>query len=86
MPVDVRPRVHALAIDEHEQTASLELARSVIAAFGLSTASARQIVSEVAKSVAAWRTYGNAAGLTKRHLDRMASAFEHSDLQRALGR
>jgi serine/threonine-protein kinase HipA len=86
MPVDVRPRVHALAIDEHEQTASLELARSVIASFGVSSAGAKQIVSEVAKPVAAWRTYGTAVGLTKRQLDRMASAFEHDDLKQALGR
>jgi len=83
MPTDVRPRVHALAIDENEQTASLELARSVIASFGLSLRDADQIVREVAKPVAEWRTYGKAQGISKRQLDRMESAFEHADLEAA---
>lgn len=83
MPTDVRPRVHALAIDETDQTASLELARSVIASFGLSSRAANAIVREVAKPVAAWRRYGKACGLTARQLDRMASAFEHDDLAAA---
>lgn len=83
MPTDVRPRVHALAIDADDQTASLELARTVTTAFSLTTRAADAIVREVAKPVAAWRTYGKAQGITKRQLDRMASAFEHVDLAAA---
>ncbi len=83
MPTDVRPRVHALAIDETEQAASFELARSVIASFGLARRAADTIIAEVAKPVAAWRTYGKRHGITTRQLDRMASAFEHDDLAAA---
>jgi serine/threonine-protein kinase HipA len=78
MPTDVRPRVHALAIDEMDQTSSLELARSVIASFGLKPRDADEIVREVAKPVIRWRAYGRNQGITKRQLDRMASAFEHA--------
>lgn len=42
--------MHALAIDETEQAASLELARSVIASFGLARRAADAIVAEVAAS------------------------------------
>jgi len=83
MPTDVRPRVHALAIDELEQAASLDRARSVIAQFGLERRDAAAIIGEVARPVAAWRRYGKAVGITKRQLDRMASAFEHEDLAAA---
>ncbi len=83
MPVDVRPRVHALAIDETDQTSSLELALSVIAAFGLGVRAAAEIVREVAAPVARWRPYARAHGLTRRQLDRMATAFEHADLEAA---
>lgn len=83
MPTDVRPRVHALAIDEADPTASLELARSVIPSFGLTIDAADVIVRQVAEPVADWRTYGKAHGLTRRQLDRMASAFEHADLDSA---
>ncbi|HEY3805790.1 MAG TPA: type II toxin-antitoxin system HipA family toxin [Kofleriaceae bacterium] len=83
MPTDVKPRIHAMALDETEQTASLELARSVTASFGIGKRDADAIVREVAKPAAAWRTYGHAQGITKRQLDRMASAFEHEDLAAA---
>ena len=82
-PTDIKPRVHAMAIDETEQTASLELARSVTPSFGVAKRDSDAIISEVAKRAAAWRTYGHAQGITKRQLDRMASAFEHEDLAAA---
>jgi len=83
MPTDVRPRVHALAIDETDQTASLELARSVIASFGLTSRAAGVIIREVARPVTAWRKFARARGISNRQLDRMASAFEHDDLAAA---
>jgi len=83
MPTDVRPRVHALAIDETEQGASLELAYSVVAAFGLASRDARAIVRDVAKPLARWRSYAKAHGITTRQADRMESAFEHADLAAA---
>jgi len=83
VPTDVRPRVHSLAIDETDATASLDLARSVVTSFALSTRAAQQIIRDVGAVTARWRTFAKAHGLTKGQLDRMASAFEHDDLRDA---
>jgi serine/threonine-protein kinase HipA len=82
-PVDVRPRVHALAIGTSEQ-ASLEDALSVAPAFGIAKpAEARTIAAEVGRAVARWRDVAGTLGLDRRAIDRMASAFEHDDLANA---
>jgi serine/threonine-protein kinase HipA len=84
MPVDVRPRVHVLAIDEDDQTASLESALRVAPSFGIAkTVEARAIAREVAKAVATWRSTAAKHGLKKSEIDRMESAFEHDDLRAA---
>jgi len=83
MPTDVRPRVHALAIDETDATASMDTVREVAPRFGLGTKVARQIAHEVAAAVRAWRSAGKKHGLKPKELDRMASAFEHRDLAQA---
>jgi serine/threonine-protein kinase HipA len=82
-PVDVRPRMHALAIDETDQSASLETAISIAPAFGLKTREVRTVIREVAASVRKWRTFAGDHGITKRQQDRMASAFDHEDLAAA---
>lgn len=45
---------------------------------------ARQIVSEVAKVTGKWRKVAVGAGASNAAIQRMASAFEHDDLRRAL--
>ena len=86
MPVDVRPRVHAIAIDEHDETASLESALAVAARFGIAKiADARAIAAEVGTAVAAWREVAKKHGIKRAEVDRMASAFEHEDLRLARG-
>lgn len=47
-------------------------------------ASAEAIVSEVAQAVATWRNEAVTQGLSTQEIDRMASAFDHNDLQTAL--
>ncbi len=84
MPVDVKPRVLSTAIDLDDQTASLDLALSVAGYFELKAPAARAIAAEVAVAVAGWRDEAARIGLTKRECDRMASAFEHEDLQAVL--
>ena len=85
MPVDVRPRVHVLAIDEEDQTSSLANAMKVAPSFGISKAAeARTIAKEVASAVAKWRDVAARHGLRKAEIDRMESAFEHDDLRAAL--
>jgi len=87
MPVDVRPRVHALAIDESDTTASFDTALAVAPAFGIArVGDARAIGKRVAGAVAKWRTVAAEQGIGRVEIERMASAFEHDDLQSALRR
>jgi len=83
MPTDVKPRIHALALDEGDPTASADRVLSILPSFGLALASARKTLRELAAVTARWRTFGTRHGLTKRELERMASAFEHADLAAA---
>jgi serine/threonine-protein kinase HipA len=80
MPADVRPRVHAPALDDMDATASMDTVWEVAPRFGLATKEARRIAHEVAASVRTWRSAGKQHGLKPKELDRMASAFEHEDL------
>ena len=83
MPVDVKPRHHALTLDEADDTSSIDTVMSVAEYFGLKLPQARQIVAEVASAVLSWREVAAANGLTEPQVDRMASAFEHDDLLKA---
>jgi serine/threonine-protein kinase HipA len=83
VPVDIKPRVLATAIDLDDGTASLDLALDVADYFELNGAEARMIAREVGKAVGAWRETGKSLGLTSSQIDRVASAFEHDDLWKA---
>jgi serine/threonine-protein kinase HipA len=83
VPVDIKPRVLTTAISEDDGTASLDLALSVAGYFELSDKDARVIAAEVGKAVSTWRDEASAIGLSKAEIDRMASAFEHEDLEAA---
>ena len=50
VPVDVKPRIHALAIDETDGTASLDLAMAVAPMFGM-TAKAARVILEAAAGI-----------------------------------
>lgn len=84
MPTDIKPRVLATAIDLDDVSASLDLAMRVAEYFGLDGDAARAIAGEVGKAVATWREVAGRQGLSRAEIDRMASAFEHEDLQAAL--
>jgi serine/threonine-protein kinase HipA len=84
MPVDVRPRVHALAINETDATSSMEMALEVAPRFGIIQRDARAIGREVGTAVRSWRRVARKWGLKGKQLDRMESAFEHEDLTTAL--
>jgi serine/threonine-protein kinase HipA len=83
-PVDVGGRIHVLAIDEEERTGSLDLALSVAGYFGLLQQEAVAIAGEVGAAVARWRETALAHKISKSEIDRLSSAFDHADLQRAL--
>ena len=82
-PTDIRPRVLSLAVDEHDQTASLELAFQVAEYFGIDAKTARRIANEVGQAVASWRSEAQRLAIRGTEIDRMASAFEHADLRQA---
>lgn len=84
MPVDVKPRVHALALNETDQDASLETVLAEAAAFGVGKADAAEMAKSVGAVVATWREVAGQRGLTANQIDRMASAFDHDDLAKAL--
>ena len=85
VPVDIKPRVLTTAIDLDDSTASLDLALSVADYFELEEAEARAIAGEVGQAVATWRQEAAGLGLAKGEIERMASAFEHEDLEAATG-
>jgi serine/threonine-protein kinase HipA len=51
--------------------------------FDLDDGKARNIAKQVGKAVSKWRDEAARHGLTKNEVDRMASAFEHEDLEMA---
>ena len=83
VPTDIKPRILTTAINEDDNTASIELAMEVAGYFELDGGAARDIASSVAKVVSSWRSEATRHGLTKPEVDRMASAFEHQDLELA---
>ncbi len=83
VPVDIKPRILTTAIDEVDGTASLDLALAVAPHFGVKPNKARSIVREVGAVVARWRETASAIGLAANEVERMASAFEHDDLEQA---
>lgn len=82
VPVDIKPRVLATAIDLDDPSASLDLAMECAAYFGLEKDEARRIASEVAEATSGWRDEAQARGISARETERMASAFEHDERER----
>jgi serine/threonine-protein kinase HipA len=84
VPVDVKPRILTTAIDEADGTASLDLAYQVAEHFGLRADKAKTIAKEVGTAVKNWRDTAKSRGLSASEIERMASAFEHEELTKAL--
>ena len=85
VPVDVKPRVHALAIDEADGTACLDIAMEVAPMFGMTGQDARAIAAEVGRAVRGWRDAADLLGIGSNEVERMSSAFDHDDLEAAAG-
>tara|TARA_R110000868_G_scaffold92734_4_gene257277 strand:- start:1341 stop:2588 length:1248 start_codon:yes stop_codon:yes gene_type:complete len=84
VPTDLKARVLTTNIDLDEGSCSLDLLESAAQYFSLTLAQARVIIKEVANVTATWRQAAKAVGARPAEVARMASAFEHDDLQRAL--
>jgi serine/threonine-protein kinase HipA len=86
VPIDLKARILTTNIDLDEGTCSIDLLEEAAGYFSLGLAPARSIIKEVATVTAKWRETAKGAGAKSAEIDRMASAFEHDDLKRALAR
>jgi serine/threonine-protein kinase HipA len=84
VPADIKARVLTTNINLDEGTCSIDLLESAAEFFGLSLHQARRIIKEVAAATATWRDTAKKIGARPAEINRMASAFEHDDLDRAL--
>jgi serine/threonine-protein kinase HipA len=84
LPADIKPRILTTAIDEADGTASLDLAFEVAPHFGVKPDRAKAIVRDVGKAVVRWRETAASMGLSSNETERMASAFEHEELNKAV--
>lgn len=84
VPSDLKARVLTTNIDLDEGTCSIDLLESASGFFALTLPQARAIIKEVAMVTARWRDVAHAVGARASDINRMASAFEHDDLKRAL--
>lgn len=83
-PSDLKARVLSTNIDLDEATCSVDLLESACGYFGLALVEARSIIKQVAVVTKNWRQLAKSVGAKSAEINRMASAFEHNDLQRAL--
>jgi serine/threonine-protein kinase HipA len=83
-PTDLKARILTTNIDLEEGSCSLDLVESAAEYFGLSLQRARTVISEVAQVTNAWREVASNVGASRAEIDRMASAFEHEDLEKGL--
>jgi len=83
VPTDIRPRILSTALDSEDPSASIELALSNAAYFGLPLNGAREIASEISRALLDWRDVAENTGLSRSACNRMASAFEHQDQVKA---
>lgn len=84
MPSDIKARVLTTNISLDEATCSLDLLESAAEYFSLSLAQARAIIKEVALVTSRWRNIAKEVGARSAEIQRMASAFEHDELKRAI--
>lgn len=83
-PTDLKARVLTTNINLDEGACSLDLLEQASEYFALTLAHARTIIKDVASVTATWRDMAKVVGARSSEINRMASAFEHDDLKRAL--
>jgi serine/threonine-protein kinase HipA len=84
VPADIKARVLTTNISLDEGTCSLDLLEAAAEYFSLSLAQARMIIKEVALVTSGWRDIAKEVGARPTEIQRMASAFEHDELKRAM--
>jgi serine/threonine-protein kinase HipA len=83
-PADVKARILLTNINLDERACTIGLVESAAGYFGLTLTAARSVIREVGAAVSNWRDVAVTVGARLAEILRMASAFEHDDLARAL--
>jgi serine/threonine-protein kinase HipA len=83
VPIDMKPRLLCLMIDDQDNSASFELTVEVGDYFGLAEDDMRAVVTDVVNSISTWRNEARRTGVSAEEIDRMSTAFEHDEMQRA---
>jgi serine/threonine-protein kinase HipA len=84
VPTDLKARILTTNINLDEGTCSLDLLEEAAEYFGLGLLHARTLIKEVAIATSTGRDVAQKGGARVSEIHRMASAFEHEDLRRAL--
>jgi len=84
VPAEIKARVLTTNINLTEGTCSIDLLESAAGFFALSLPKARAIIKDVATATSGWRTVAREAGAPASEISRLASAFEHDELRKAL--
>ena len=82
-PAEAGGRFLTTAIVGDDARASLELAFGTAAYYGLGPRRAREVAAEAASAAGGWREEAVRFGLSRGEQDRLASAFEHGERERA---
>ncbi len=80
----IKPRILTTTINFDDGTASLDLALSVANEFGITQIEAKKIAKEVGLAVFKWGTIARKYRISSSEIERMSSAFDHSDLRQAI--
>lgn len=80
VPLDVRPRILSMMIDDQDNSASFDLVLDVGNYFGLLTTEMKLITGEVVSAVSRWPEEAAKLGISNPEVTRKASVFEQDDL------
>jgi len=83
VPVDLKPRILSMMIDDQDNSASFDLVLKVGDYFGLENDQMKIIAGEVAGAVSTWRDEAKRLEISSEEINRMATAFEHDELKHA---
>lgn len=83
VPVDIKPRILCLMIDDRDNSASFDLTVEVGDYFGLVEDDMRAVVTDLVNSISTWRDEAKRIGVSVEEISRMATAFEHDEMVRA---
>ena len=83
VPADIKPRFLSLLVDEADNAARFALVLEVGEYFGLDLAEMRESTGSIVEAVKEWRKEAVALGQSAETIERLASAFEHGELEAA---